>query len=132
MLPTRELRVWLCISLVRCSIFPVIRGKVNMFHSRNFLLLVNSITKINAQSRQYKRLENVWNMFKINNKDIRATSLTSFWCFYGAFGAIFHTSLQPICCGLWTSKCLLGGKLKLNPEPARKLVSQLPDCQAIF
>ena len=51
-----------------------------MSHSRNFLLLVNSITQINAQNRQYKRLENVWNMFKINNKDIRATSLTSFWC----------------------------------------------------
>ena len=29
-----------------------------------------------------KTLEKVRNMFKVNNKDTRTTSVTSFWCFY--------------------------------------------------
>ena len=40
-----------------------------------------------VQSLQLKH-QNVWNMFKVNNKDTRATSMTSFWCLY---------------CQLWTN-----------------------------
>ena len=46
-----------------------------------------------VQSQQLKHQNNVWNMFKVNNKDSRTTSLTLFWCFH---------------CRLWTSKCRLG------------------------
>ena len=35
-----------------------------------------------AQSEQWKHQSNVWNLFKINNKEARATSLTSFWCLH--------------------------------------------------
>ena len=33
-----------------------------------------------AQSQQWKHHNKVWNMFKVNNKDTRKTSMTSFWC----------------------------------------------------
>ena len=35
-----------------------------------------------VQSQQWKRHNNMWNLFKVNNKDIRTTSLTSFWRLY--------------------------------------------------
>ena len=35
-----------------------------------------------VQSQQWKHQNNVWNMFKVNNKDTKTTSLTSFWCLY--------------------------------------------------
>ena len=34
------------------------------------------------KSQQYKRQNNVWNFFKVDNKDVRETSLTWFWCLY--------------------------------------------------
>ena len=40
------------------------------------------------QSQQWKHQNNEWNVFKVNNKDTRTTSLTSFWCLY---------------CWLWTN-----------------------------
>ena len=38
--------------------------------------------QIHAQSKQTKHQKNVGNMFKVNNKDTRKTSLMWFWCLY--------------------------------------------------
>ena len=35
-----------------------------------------------VQSEQRKYQNNMWNLFKVNNKDSRTTSLTFFWCLY--------------------------------------------------
>ena len=35
-----------------------------------------------VQNQQWKHQHIVWNLFKVKYKDIRTTSLTSFWCFY--------------------------------------------------
>ena len=35
-----------------------------------------------VESQQWKRQDNVWNLFKINNKDTRTSSLMSFWGLY--------------------------------------------------
>ena len=35
---------------------------------------------LSGQSRQWKHQNNVWNLFKVDNRDIRTTSVTSFWC----------------------------------------------------
>ena len=35
-----------------------------------------------VQSQQQKYQNNMWNLFKVNNKDSRTTSLTSFYCLY--------------------------------------------------
>ena len=37
-------------------------------------------------STKYK----MWNMFKVNNKNTKTTSLTSSWCFIGNFEHISH------------------------------------------
>ena len=42
------------------------------------------------QSQQRKYQNNVWNLFNVNNKDIRTTSLTSFWCLYWYLEEISH------------------------------------------
>ena len=34
-------------------------------------------------SQQWKQQNDVWNPFKVKNKDTRMTSLTSVWCIYG-------------------------------------------------
>ena len=34
------------------------------------------------QSQQQKQMKKLWNMFKINNKDTRTVSTTSFWCIF--------------------------------------------------
>ena len=33
-------------------------------------------------NQQWKHQSNVWNLFKINDKDTRTNSITPFWCFY--------------------------------------------------
>ena len=35
-----------------------------------------------CQSQQWKHQDNVWNRFKVNNKDTRTTSMTLFCCLY--------------------------------------------------
>ena len=35
-----------------------------------------------VQSQHWKHQNNVWNLYKVNNKDTRATSMMSFWCLY--------------------------------------------------
>ena len=37
---------------------------------------------LHVQSQQLKRQISVWRLFKVNSKDIRTTSLTSFWCLH--------------------------------------------------
>ena len=41
------------------------------------------------ESRQLKLQKKVWNVFKVNNKDNSASSLTSSWCLY-CFEQISH------------------------------------------
>ena len=45
------------------------------------------------QIQQLKYQNNVWNLFKVNNKDIRMTSITSFWCLIANFELILHIIL---------------------------------------
>ena len=59
--------------MLKCSEF-----SSRFFSSRHLLI----------QSQLWKHQKNVWNMFKVNNKDTRTTSLKSFWCLY---------------CQLWTN-----------------------------
>ena len=35
-----------------------------------------------VQNKQWKYQNNVWNPFKVNNKNTRTTAVTSFWCCY--------------------------------------------------
>ena len=35
-----------------------------------------------VQSQQYKNQNNERNLFKVNSRDTKTTSLTSFWCLY--------------------------------------------------
>ena len=35
-----------------------------------------------VRSQQCKNYNNMWNLFKVSNKDTRTTSLTSLWCLY--------------------------------------------------
>ena len=50
---------------------------INVLRYPNIHLLV--------QSQRWEHQENVWNLFKVNNKDTRTTSMTSFWCLYDWF-----------------------------------------------
>ena len=64
--------------------------------SQQTIICYNSIVEI---------LENVWNMFRVNFKDIRTTlsgiSIVNLNTFYTFFEYYY-------CCWLWTGKCLLG------------------------
>ena len=48
--------------------------------SRNFVHPLSR--QLLVQSQQRKHQNNVWNLFKVNNKDTRRTSATSLWCLY--------------------------------------------------
>ena len=39
-----------------------------------------------VESQQLKHQDNIWNLFRFNNKDTRTTSMTSFWCLDCWFG----------------------------------------------
>ena len=55
---------------------------------------LNSPNKhLTAQSQQYKHQKKTSNMFKVNNKILRLTSLTSFWCLTVKFDHISHLFL---------------------------------------
>ena len=41
-------------------------------------IVLKSLPYLTVQSQQWKQQKNVWNLFKINNKDTRTTSLSSF------------------------------------------------------
>ena len=40
---------------------------------------------LHVQSRQCKHQNNMWKLLKVNTKDTRTTSLTSFWCLHYKF-----------------------------------------------
>ena len=42
-----------------------------------------------VQIQQWKHQNNVWNLFKVNNKDSRTTWTKSFWCLYCQLGIEF-------------------------------------------
>ena len=46
--------------------------------ARNELIMVKIVTQHLLVQIQQRKQNNVWNLFKINNKDIRTTPLTSF------------------------------------------------------
>ena len=58
----------------------------------NSAVFIDDIEKINVSpaniylfkvtNRNPKTYKKVWNMFKVNNKNTRMTSVTLFWCFY--------------------------------------------------
>ena len=49
------------------------------FYSRFFATSLLTFTCSKSALKHYKK---VWNMLKVNSKNIRITSLMSFWCFY--------------------------------------------------
>ena len=58
-----------------------------------------------VQSSQWKLQYNVWNMFKVNNKDIR---MRIFWDLNSLTLNRFNTLFLLFHCWLWTSKLQLG------------------------
>ena len=59
--------------------------KFTILRERAFLTLyVETVTSrhLLVQSQQWKHQNNMWNLFKVNNKDTKTTSVTSFWCLY--------------------------------------------------
>ena len=91
----------------KISKFPMVfksanSAKTNWFQNEQTYLLV--------QSQQWKHQNNMWNLFKVNNKDTRTTSLTLLftlnrfhilhWCFY---------------CWIWTGSCWLRIYLHIHP-----------------
>ena len=60
-----------------------------------------------VQKQHWKCQRNVWNMFKVNNKGTRTTSLLSFWVFNVNFEQISHIVLC-FYCWTWTNICYLG------------------------
>ena len=58
-------------------------------------------------------LEKVWNMLKINNKNIRTMSVSSFWFFTVNFEHISHLFLVFLLFSLWAGNWLLGKELLL-------------------
>ena len=49
-------------------------------------------TLAKAQSQVWRCQNNVWNLFKANNKDTRTSSTTLFWCLYWQFWTGFTCS----------------------------------------
>ena len=56
-------------------------------------------------------------MLKCNNKDTRATLLTSFFCLFWLTLNRFHLLFYYFHCWLWTSRCWMGFLLLLNWSP---------------
>ena len=50
-----------------------------------------------------ERLEKVWNIFKVNNKNIGVIDVVL--VFLSLILKIFHTFFWHFCCWFWTSKC---------------------------
>ena len=72
-------------------------------------------------------LENVWHMFKVNNKNTRTTSITSLWCFFWLALNIYHTFFECFYRWRWTSKYQLGSYLLKN-----SLMEKFIFCAIIF
>ena len=75
-----------------------------------FLLTFFIEFKVNYLSKVTNRtLKKVWNMCKVNNKNIRTTSMTSLWCFLANFKQIAHIFLEFLL--LTWNKLMLAGNL---------------------
>ena len=66
------------------------------------------------QSQQRKHQNNGWNLFKVNNKDTRATSVMLHLLLLTL--NLFHKLLWCFHCGVWTNKCHLGWRVFVNSE----------------
>ena len=69
-----------------------------------------------AQSKRWKQQKNVWNWFKVNNKDIRTTAITSNHIHQShpiLTRNRFHTLFLCFYCWVWTSKCQVGAMLEI-------------------
>ena len=55
-----------------------------------------------VQSQQWKHQNNVWNLFKVNDKDFRIKSMMSLWCIYYQIFKDF--TFARFHYWLWTSK----------------------------
>ena len=64
------------------------------------------------QRQQQKHQKNVWNLFKVNNKDNRSTWLASYWCLYNftRFSSISIVDFEQVTAGL---VCKLSGGLHI-------------------
>ena len=60
------------------SLFHICRTRLDIMFR---LLKDNSNWQLLVQNQWWKHQKNVWDLFKINNKDTRTTSLMSFFCF---------------------------------------------------
>ena len=75
-----------------------------------FLLTFFIEFKVNYLSKVTNRtLKKVWNICKVNNKNIRTTSMTSLWCFLANFKQIAHIFLEFLL--LTWNKLMLAGNL---------------------
>ena len=83
-----------------------------------------------VQNQQWKDQNNVWNLLKIKNKDTRATTLTSFCCFYCKLWedlALFWCFL----CWLWTRKFQLRScqnLVKTKNNVTNEMASYFSEC----
>ena len=56
-------------------------------------LMIAPIQAAFASSKSTRIHQNkVWNLFRVNNRDIRTTSITSFWCLYELWADLIHCS----------------------------------------
>ena len=56
-------------------------ANVNALVQNKFYSTIHLLSQhLRAQSHQWKHQLSVWNLLKVNNKDTRLMSLTSFWC----------------------------------------------------
>ena len=71
------------------------------------------------QWQQQKHQKNVWNLFKVNNKDNRSTWLASFWCLYNftRFSSISIVDFEQVTAGL---VCKLSGGLHIIFRETKK------------
>ena len=116
---------WYCTNFKKALIFKKISAFCFLFKllpSRNLLV----------QREQSNFLNNDWNLFEVNNKDIRTTSMMLFSCLYLLLTLNrFHKLFLGFQCSLWTCKCRLGRHLtfcKNNQTTNNKTA----DCRTAF
>ena len=61
------------LNLVKFTEFDLAGTHLNLFSPNQHLFV---------QSQQWKHQNNVWNLFKVSNKNTRRTSMPAFWCLY--------------------------------------------------
>ena len=69
--------------LYSSHIFSILKSFQNEILSGQYIPEDRSSRHLLNQSPQWKRQNNVWNLYKVNNKDNRTMSLMSLWGLYG-------------------------------------------------